>query len=97
MGMDNEDPLFVARRVRLASQPLVLKDRHIKLRLETGNPDATLPAVGWRWADRIASLGVSPGSLLDIAYRLRHNDHPEYGGIELEIEDLRLIRGAVSA
>src|SRR5271163_2778975 len=89
-GMDNEDPLFVARGVRVAAPPLILRDRHIKLRLETGNGNATLPALAWRWADRMAALDVREGSLIDIAYRLRSNDHPEYGGIELEIEDLRL-------
>ncbi len=92
-GMDNEDPLFVATGVRLAGQPRILKERHVKLQLATGRGEATIPALGWRWAERFDSLGAGEGSLLDIAYRLRRNEHPEYGGIELEIEDLRPAQG----
>jgi single-stranded-DNA-specific exonuclease len=25
------------------------------------------------------------GSLIDLAYRIRENDHPQYGGLEVEI------------
>jgi single-stranded-DNA-specific exonuclease len=90
-GMDNEDPIFIATRVGVAAEPVRLKERHIKLRLRVGNGESTIPALGWHWADRSASLGIQQNSVLDIAYRLRRNDHPEYGGIELEIEDLRLL------
>ena len=92
-GMDNEEPLFVARNVLVAGEIRVLKERHIKLRLATERHNATIAALAWKWADRIAALGVIDGSRVDIAYRLRHNQHPEYGGVELEIEDLRLASG----
>jgi single-stranded-DNA-specific exonuclease len=87
-GMDNEDPLFIATDVRVASQPRILKDCHIKLQLAAG--DKTIPALAWRWAERAAALNIAEGSLIDIAYRLRLNEHPQYGGVELEIEDLCL-------
>ena len=96
-GMDNEEPLFVARNVLVAGEIRVLKERHIKLRLATGRHNATIAALAWRWADRIAALGIIDGSRVDIAYRLRHNQHPEYGGVELEIEDLRLASREESA
>jgi single-stranded-DNA-specific exonuclease len=89
-GMDNEEPLFMATGVRLAGQPKILKDRHIKLHLAKGQGEATIPALGWRLSERFYSLGANEGSFLDIAYRLRLNDHPDFGGIELEIEDMRL-------
>ncbi len=89
IGMDNLEPLFLATQVRVASRPRILKERHVKLQLDTG-ADATIPALAWRWADRIAALGIAEGSLIDLAYRLRLNEHPEYGGVELEIEELRL-------
>ncbi len=88
-GMDNEEPLFVARNVLVAGEVRVLKERHIKLRLQSGGGNTTISALGWRWADRIAALQLVEGSRVDIAYRLRHNGHPDYGGVELEIEDLR--------
>jgi len=60
-------------------------------------PGASLPtsgsairAVGWDLAGRAAALGLKQGSLVDVAYRIRENDHPEFGGLELEIAGLRL-------
>jgi single-stranded-DNA-specific exonuclease len=88
-GMDNEEPLFLARNVLVASEVRVLKERHAKLQLNTGARNTTISALGWRWADRIAALQLVEGSRVDVAYRLRHNQHPDYGGVELEIEDLR--------
>ena len=88
-GMDNEEPLFVATSVRVAGEVRVLKERHSKLLLASGEGGAIISALAWRWAERIAALGIVEGSSIDIAYRLRHNRHPDFGGIELEIEDLR--------
>jgi single-stranded-DNA-specific exonuclease len=88
-GMDNEEPLFVARNVCISGELRVLKERHIKLQLAT-EKGKTISVLAWRWAERFAALGVVKGSRVDIAYRLRYNRHPDYGGIELEIEDLRL-------
>ena len=30
-------------------------------------------------------MGLTAGSEVDVAYRIRENDHPEYGGIEIEL------------
>jgi single-stranded-DNA-specific exonuclease len=89
-GMNNEEPLFIARNVLVAGEVRVLKERHIKLQLATGQDDTTISALAWRWAERTAALGVAEGTRIDIAYRLTYNDHPEYGGIEVQIEDLHL-------
>jgi single-stranded-DNA-specific exonuclease len=89
-GMDNEEPLFVARNVVVRGEVRILKERHVKLNLTTGSDNSTISALAWKWASRFTELGVTGGSTIDIAYRLRHNRHPDYGGIELEIEDLRL-------
>ncbi len=89
-GMDNEEPLFIAKNVVVTGEVRVLKERHIKLRLATEKGDTTISALAWGWADRIAELGVAADAHLDIAYRLRRNRHPDYGGIEVQIEDLHL-------
>ncbi len=91
-GMDNEEPVFVARDVLVRGEVRVLKERHVKLQLATGDGNATISALAWRWAERFAGLGVAEGARIDIAYRIRHNEHPEYGGIEVQIEDLHLSR-----
>jgi single-stranded-DNA-specific exonuclease len=42
-------------------------------------------AIGWNMAERAAELGLAQGSLIDLAYRIRENDHPDFGGLEVEI------------
>ena len=46
-------------------------------------------AVGWDMATRAAELRLTQGSVIDIAYRIRENDHPEFGGLEVELASLR--------
>ena len=45
----------------------------------------SMRAVGWDLGFRAAELALAEGSRVDVAYRIRENDHPEYGGIEIEI------------
>jgi single-stranded-DNA-specific exonuclease len=75
-----------------------MKERHIRLELaqESNQPpprpgsSGALRAVGWDLAARVAELGLVQGSLIDLAYRIRENDHPEYGGLEVEIAGIEL-------
>jgi single-stranded-DNA-specific exonuclease len=48
-------------------------------------PQKSIRAVGWNLAERAMELGLEPGSRIDVAYRIRENDHPEFGGLEIEI------------
>jgi single-stranded-DNA-specific exonuclease len=41
-------------------------------------------------AARVAVLGLVKGSLIDVAYRIRENTHPDFGGLELEIAGIEL-------
>ncbi len=81
-GMGNEEPIFIARNVRLIAPPLFMKEKHVRLRVNQG---VTFSAVGWNLADRVRELNLAPDSIIDLAWRLRENDHPEFGGLELEI------------
>jgi single-stranded-DNA-specific exonuclease len=49
----------------------------------------TYDALGWRMAERIQQTEVLPGDTLDIAFTLDHNDHPEFGGLELSLRDFK--------
>jgi single-stranded-DNA-specific exonuclease len=93
LGHGNPEPLFVARHVRLMAAPRIMKDRHLRLELaqESDQSSATLltggaiRAVGWDLAFRVDQLRLAEGSRIDLAYRICENDHPEYGGLEVEI------------
>jgi len=97
LGHGNPEPVFVARNVRLLAAPRIMKERHVRLELTQALPQTSVQspvlagsssairAVGWHLAARSSALGLTQGSLIDIAYRIRENDHPEYGGLEVEI------------
>ena len=97
LGHGNPEPIFMARRARLLAAPRIMKERHIRLELTQDAPHTAAPAgstaamrgVGWDLAGRAAALGLAQGSLVDLAYRIRENDHPEFGGLEVEIAGLR--------
>jgi single-stranded-DNA-specific exonuclease len=59
-----------------------------------GSPGSPAPinsirAVGWNLAERAMELHLEPGSRVDVAYRIRENDHPDFGGLEIEILGMR--------
>jgi single-stranded-DNA-specific exonuclease len=87
-GTGNEEPVFVAYNARLTAPVRLIKDRHICLQLAQGARGAGRSALGWDWAGRARDLRLEQGSVVHIAYKLRENMHPEYGGLELEIADL---------
>jgi single-stranded-DNA-specific exonuclease len=87
-GMGNEEPVFIARNLILDTPPQIMKDEHIRMRLR--DDQTVMKVLGWRWAERVRSLALDAGSRIDLAYRLRMNEHPDFGGLELEIVDLRL-------
>jgi single-stranded-DNA-specific exonuclease len=86
-GMGNEEPVFIARNVVLDAPPQIMKDEHIRMRVR--DDQTVMKALGWRWAERVRALALDAGSRIDLAYRLRMNEHPDFGGLELEIVDLR--------
>jgi len=42
-------------------------------------------------AERLQQSPLLAGDRVDIAYTVANNDHPEYGGIELQLRDVRII------
>jgi len=45
--------------------------------------------LGWNMAARLEQTPLLAGDSIDIAFTLGENDHPEYGGLELTLRDLR--------
>jgi len=102
LGRGNPEPIFVARGVRLLAPPRIMKEVHIRLDLaRSTHPDSppgigsnigssgAIRAVGWRMAERGAELALREGSRIDLAYRIRENDHADFGGLEVEIVGMR--------
>jgi single-stranded-DNA-specific exonuclease len=140
-GMANPEPVFAAKGVQLAAPPRILKEKHVKLKVRTGQPSLdsadtnelstpailvtpschpesstirrsektgaagegyqslsrktdfrskiTFDALGWHMAERLHQSPLLAGDSIDIAFSVGQNDHPEYGGLELSLRDLR--------
>jgi single-stranded-DNA-specific exonuclease len=99
LGHGNPEPVFVARNLTLAAPVRLMKEKHIRLELVSASgssdasktiPSAPINAVGWNLARRAHLLGLQHGSVIDLAYRIRENDHPQYGGLQIEIAGIEL-------
>jgi single-stranded-DNA-specific exonuclease len=92
-GHGNPEPVFSSRGVSLLRPPQVIKEKHIKLRvsqkLPEQKPSFNYEAVGWRMAERLQSEPLEPGDSLDVAFTVGMNEHPDFGGLELTLEDFR--------
>lgn len=50
----------------------------------------TFDALGWHMAERLQQTPLLAGDSIDVAFNIGHNDHPEYGGLELSLRDFQL-------
>ena len=87
-GVGNSEPVFVAHATKLSYPPRIIKEKHISLKL-VQNGHRPLKAMGWRLAEQAEQAQLLTGDILDIAFTLTHNDHPDFGGLELVLCDFR--------
>ena len=105
-GAGNHEPVFTARNVRLIAPPKILKDKHIKLKLKAnGNAvgeelrtekrelRSVFDAIGWNMAERLQQSPLLAGDAIDLAFTIGHNDHPDFGGLELSLRDFKAASG----
>jgi single-stranded-DNA-specific exonuclease len=88
-GAGNVRPVFVTRNLRMLSEPLVMKDRHLKLRL-AGPQNRPLEAVWWNCIDTPGQTPVIDGSI-ELAYTLELNAWNEEFRLQLGVLDLRVV------
>jgi len=92
-GSGNPTPVFVARGARLTQPPRIMKEKHLKLRVApvgssgNGNLQRAQEVVGWRMADRGTQESLLLGDVLDLAFTIDYNTHPDFGGIQLTLSD----------
>ena len=100
--MGNPEPVFSACAVRMMAPPRLIKDKHVKLKLapslESQETDSSQPnwrrslqfdALGWHIAETVQKARLLPGDTLDIAFSIDQNEHPEFGGLELSLRDIK--------
>ena len=101
-GMGNPEPVFSACAVRMMAPPRLIKDKHVKLKLapsldsrESGSSQPNwrrslqFDALGWQMAVTVQKAQLLPGDTFDIAFSIDQNEHPEFGGLELSLRDIK--------
>jgi hypothetical protein len=80
--------------------PRIMKEKHLKLRVaaasSNGNGKSQRPqeVVGWRMAERAARESLLLGDVLDLAFTVDYNTHPDFGGVQLTLTDFLRPAGA---
>jgi single-stranded-DNA-specific exonuclease len=86
-GAGNPRPVFVTRNLRSLSEPAVIKDRHLKLRL-AGPQNRPLEAVWWNCIEPGGQTPDLKGSI-ELAYTLETNVWNDDYRMQLNVLDLR--------
>ena len=87
-GLGNPEPVFLAKAVKLTAPPRLIQEKHVSLKVAS-TQSRPYKAMAWRSAERLAQSDLLAGDVLDIAFTLTHNDHPDFGGLELSLKDFR--------
>jgi len=61
-----------------------------QLRTENRDLKTAFDALGWHMAERLQQSPLLAGDAIDIAFTIGHNDHPDFGGLELTLRDFRI-------
>jgi single-stranded-DNA-specific exonuclease len=93
-GVGNPVPMFVARNAKLVQPARVMKEKHLKLRAVAGDAQGNgsrfqraHDVLGWRMAERAAQNPLLAGDVLDLAFTVDYNQHPDFGGVQLNLVD----------
>lgn len=86
-GAGNARPVFVTRNLRCLSEPMTLKDKHLKLRL-AGPQNRPIEAVWWNCIETPGQTPELNGSI-ELAYSLDLNAWNHEYRVQLNVADLR--------
>jgi single-stranded-DNA-specific exonuclease len=67
-----------------------LRTENRELRTDSWRNSIVFDALAWNMADRLQQSPLLAGDTVDIAFTIGHNDHPDYGGLELSLRDFRI-------
>lgn len=90
-GAGNPRPVFLTRNLRVMSEPLVMKDVHLKLRLR-GVEGRPLEAVWWYGIEHIQQT-PAVNARVEIAYTVETNEWNNEIRLQVCVEDLRMSDG----
>lgn len=93
-GSGNPAPTFMTRGVRLASEPRLINESHLELRLEdtTGR---LFEAIWWNGVEELEGRTLETNNRIEIAYRLQARTFGGESRLQLNVLDVKLASAEV--
>jgi single-stranded-DNA-specific exonuclease len=87
-GAGNPRPVFVTRGFRVLSEPQIIKEQHLKLRVG-GDDNRPIEAIWWRGIEEVEQTPAS-NQRIDLAYELEANRWNGDIRLQLNVKDMRV-------
>jgi single-stranded-DNA-specific exonuclease len=87
-GAGNPRPVFVTRGFRVLSEPQIIKEQHLKLRLASAE-NRPIEAIWWRGIEEMEQT-PAPNQRIDLAYELEANRWNGDIRLQLNVKDMRV-------
>ena len=87
-GAGNRRPVFVTRKFRVLSEPQIIKEQHLKLRVSGAN-DRPMEAIWWRGVEEVARP-PRMNDYIDLAYEFEANRWQGDIRLQLNVQDMRV-------
>jgi single-stranded-DNA-specific exonuclease len=87
-GAGNPRPVFMSRGFRVMTEPQIIKEQHLKLRV-AGSDDRPLEAIWWRGVEEADTIPVA-NQRVDLAYEFEGNRWQGDIRLQLNVRDMRV-------
>ncbi|MFV0388812.1 MAG: single-stranded-DNA-specific exonuclease RecJ [Pyrinomonadaceae bacterium] len=89
-GMGNPRPVFLTRDLKIVSEPFVMKEKHLKLKLSNGS-GSLFEAVWWDGVAASEGQTLTVGTGIELVYTPEKNTWNGASRLQLVIKDIRSI------
>lgn len=89
-GAQWERPAFLAREVKIADEPRMIKERHLKLRVCDAEGRNFFDALAWNWSER-GRATPRAGERIELVYALELNTWRDEPHAQLIVQDVKAV------
>ncbi|MEZ5425702.1 MAG: single-stranded-DNA-specific exonuclease RecJ [Pyrinomonadaceae bacterium] len=88
-GMGNPKPVFSTKKLQIYAEPLIMKEKHLKLRLRD-EKGKQLEAVWWDGVDKSKGRTLKAGKRIEMAYTPESNTWNGNTRLQLNVKDIKM-------
>ncbi len=88
-GFGNPEPVFISRGLRISGYPRLLKGRHVKFSVKTGN-ERIIDVIGFSREDIYRALERGSKQLFSLVYTLEENEWKGRKTIQVKLKDMAI-------